>query len=89
MEDKTITRPDLQPHILGMVDEAQLSPGELLVFYMLPTKKAKGGKFIAYYKAPWGSPGAMPKTLGYLSKGALAMALWAWAGPQLEHRVKL
>jgi hypothetical protein len=88
-EQVALTSPHLQPHILELVAEEDLTAEEHQVFSRLPNKQLKGGKWTVYYKPPWGGPGPAPKSKGYWSKAALARAVWAWAGPQWEERVKL
>lgn len=85
----SLSSPHLQPHILGELSVDALDVNEAHILERLPDKRVRGGGWVVYYRPPWGGHGPLPKSIGYMSKPALARALWLWAGANWEHRVKL
>jgi hypothetical protein len=85
----SLSSPHLQPHILGELSVDALDVNEAHIMERLPDKRVRGGGWVVYYRPPWGGHGPLPKSIGYMSKPALARALWLWAGANWEHRVRL
>ena len=80
--------PTLDPRDMGPLAEADLTADEQAVLARLPTKSSRGGGFCCYLQPPWGG-GRLPRTKAYLTKPALARAIWQWAAGDWPNRVKL
>lgn len=83
----TIDVPGLLPSALGNVHPTSLTLQEALVLAALPDRKVRGGKWVAYYRPPWGGS-VQAKTRGYASKAALARACWGWALEDWHNRFR-
>ena len=77
----------MMPFSLGRVAPGDLTPQEALVLAALPDRRVRGGKWVAYYRPPWGGS-RQAKTKGYATKAALAKACWGWAQADWHNRFK-